>query len=185
MIGKKKYYLFVGIDRVCKYAYVELHERMTIENACTFLENMLEDMTFKVHTILTDNGSQFTYALLAEHFKPKNKEHPFDALCKKYRIEHRLTKVKHPWTNGQVERFNRTLKENTTKIYYYKSAQQLKHHIMAWLMVYNYQRPLKALGYKPPYDAVKKCYDQKSELFTTNPYQKIVGLKQLVTIMQK
>ena len=30
-------------------------------------------------------------------------------------IDHRLTKPKHPWTNGQVERMNRTIKDATVK----------------------------------------------------------------------
>lgn len=41
-------------------------------------------------------------------------------------IDHRLTKVKHPWTNGQVERMNRTIKEATVKRYHYDSHQQLE-----------------------------------------------------------
>jgi hypothetical protein len=30
--------------------------------------------------------------------------HMFDMRCQENDIEHRLTKIKHPWTNGQVER---------------------------------------------------------------------------------
>jgi hypothetical protein len=30
----------------------------------------------------------------------------FDMRCRENGIEHRLTKIKHPWTNGQVERMN-------------------------------------------------------------------------------
>lgn len=30
-------------------------------------------------------------------------------------IDHRLTKVKHPWTNGQVERMNRTIKDRQSQ----------------------------------------------------------------------
>ncbi|MBB4483603.1 hypothetical protein GGE46_006232 [Rhizobium etli] len=41
--------------------------------------------------------------------------HIFDRLCDENDIEHRLTKVKHPWTNGQAERMNRTIKEATVK----------------------------------------------------------------------
>ena len=49
---------------------------------------------------------------------PKNRQgpiarfrgHPFDRLCFVHGIEHRLTKPNHPWTNGQVERMNRTIK---------------------------------------------------------------------------
>jgi transposase InsO family protein len=37
----------------------------------------------------------------------------FDLRCQENGIEHRLTKIKHPWTNGQVERMNRTIKEAT------------------------------------------------------------------------
>jgi transposase InsO family protein len=33
----------------------------------------------------------------------------FDRTCEDNDIEHRLTKPIHPWTNGQVERMNRTL----------------------------------------------------------------------------
>ena len=39
--------------------------------------------------------------------------HMFDRICREHDIEHRLTKPNHPWTNGQVERMNRTLKEAT------------------------------------------------------------------------
>jgi transposase InsO family protein len=41
--------------------------------------------------------------------------HPFQEICRANGIEHRLTKPNHPWTNGQVERMNRTLKEATVK----------------------------------------------------------------------
>lgn len=37
--------------------------------------------------------------------------HIFDRVCDENGIEHRLTKMNHPWTNGQVERMNRTIKE--------------------------------------------------------------------------
>ncbi len=39
--------------------------------------------------------------------------HIFDRVCDENGIEHRQTKVKHPWTNGLVERMNRTIKEAT------------------------------------------------------------------------
>ena len=42
----------------------------------------------------------------------------FDMICDPNKIEHRLTKPNHPWTNGQVERMNRTIKEATVKRYH-------------------------------------------------------------------
>lgn len=175
-LGKQKLYMFVGICRVCKYAYIELHERMTQAIAVSFLENLIEDCPFKIHTILTDNGAQFTYALLAEHLRPKNKTHPFDALCERNGIRHRLTKFRHPWTNGQVEAMNKTIKANTTKKYHYETVESLKKHLMAFLMAYNYQRKLKALKFKSPYDTIIAIWKIKPELFRVNPLQKTAGL---------
>ncbi|MBK5927308.1 hypothetical protein CCR87_08190 [Rhodobaculum claviforme] len=44
-----------------------------------------------------------------------SREMRFDMICEANGIEHRLTKPNHPWTNGQVERMNRTIKEATVK----------------------------------------------------------------------
>jgi hypothetical protein len=41
---------------------------------------------------------------------------PFDRLCDALGIGHRLTKSNHPWTNGQVERMNRAIKDATVKL---------------------------------------------------------------------
>jgi transposase InsO family protein len=41
---------------------------------------------------------------------------PFDRLCDALGIGHRLTKSNHPWTNGQVERMNLTIKDATVKL---------------------------------------------------------------------
>lgn len=38
-------------------------------------------------------------------------------------------KAKHPWTNGQVERMNRTIKDATVKRFYYECHDQLRQHL--------------------------------------------------------
>jgi len=88
------------------------------------LKALIAVVPYKIHTILTDNGIQFCDLL-------KNRSGPtarwqtrmFDLLCRAHGIEHRLTKPNHPWTNGQVERMNRTLKEATVRRYHYDSLQ--------------------------------------------------------------
>jgi transposase InsO family protein len=42
---------------------------------------------------------------------------------------YRLTKPRHPWTNGQVERMNRTIKDATVKRFHYESHDQLRQHL--------------------------------------------------------
>ena len=51
-----------------------------------------------------------------------------DMICATNGIEHRLTKPNHPWTNGQVERMNRTLKATLTR-YHEQSQSQLRTHL--------------------------------------------------------
>jgi transposase InsO family protein len=176
-----KYYLFVAIDRATKYVYVEVYDDMTQAKAAQFLENLITDYPIKITKILTDNGAQFTYKLLAEHLQPKDKAgkpkvHGFDALCAKHGIEHRLTQFRHPWTNGQVEIMNRVIKDATTKQFHYESVEAFKKHLMAFLMLYNFQRLLKSLKFISPWQAVCQYYSINPSAFTENPTCKIVGL---------
>jgi len=46
-LERKKLYLFVGIDRACKDAFFELHERMTQDIAIEFLTHLIEDFPSK------------------------------------------------------------------------------------------------------------------------------------------
>jgi hypothetical protein len=171
-----KLYLFVGICRVSKWAYIELHEDMKQDTSCSFLRNLIQDCPFKIHRILTDNGAQFTYALLAEHLKPKDKIHPFDTICQEHNIIHKLTKFKHPWTNGQVEIFNKTIKNATVKTYHYESITQLKHHLMAYLLVHNFQKKLKSLNFLTPQEFLLHSYQKMPQCFKENPNLKLMGL---------
>ena len=55
-----KLYLFVAIDRTSKFAYVELHAKAGKMAAAQFLRNLIAAVPYAVHTVLTDNGVQFT-----------------------------------------------------------------------------------------------------------------------------
>jgi IS30 family transposase len=107
-----KLYLFVGIDRTSKFAVTQLVNKADRRTAWEFLEHLLKAVPYRIHTILTDNGIQF-----AEQPRNRNtawsRQMRFDMICEATDIEHRLTKPNHPWTNGQVERMNRTIKEAT------------------------------------------------------------------------
>ncbi|HRW60434.1 MAG TPA: IS481 family transposase, partial [Defluviicoccus sp.] len=109
-----KLFLFVGIDRTAKFAVAQLVATADRKTAWEFLQHMLEAVPYQVHTILTDNGIQF-----AEQPRNRNTIYSrpmrFDMICEANGIEHRLTKPNHPWTNGQVERMNRTIKDATVK----------------------------------------------------------------------
>ena len=170
-----KVYLFVAVDRVCKYAFTQVHNSATIQASANFLKDLIKAVPYKIHKVLTDNGIQFTYNLLLK--KPKDgRVHLFDKVCKDNNIEHRLTKFRHPWTNGQVERMNRTIKDATVKKYHYDTVQQLKQHLYDFINAYNYSKPLKALKFKTPIEFMIKIYDTNNKIFYKNPYHDLMGL---------
>ena len=55
-----KQYLFMAIDRISKVAFAERHPRAKRVVAAEFLRRVLNKLPDKVHTVLTDNGVQFT-----------------------------------------------------------------------------------------------------------------------------
>ena len=58
----------------------------------------------------------------------------FDMICEANGIEHRLTKPNHPWTNGPLERMNRTIKDATVKLVHYDSHDQLRAHLADFIL---------------------------------------------------
>lgn len=176
-LGKNnKFYLFVAIDRTSKFAIAKLYKKQTIENSNNFLNEVIKLCPYKIHTILTDNGAQFTYNLLDKNCKPKDKFHPFDLLCRKNFIRHKTTKFRHPWTNGQVERFNSTIKEATTKKYHYDNFEQLEKHLQEFLLAYNFAKKLKSLSYKTPMEFLSEKYKEIPKVFLVKPYHYAEGL---------
>ena len=173
--GNDPFYLFVAIDRISKFAVARLYQKQTIENTVEFLRSVIDRCPYKIHRILTDNGAQFTYALLASHLRPKA-FHPFDLLCKKHAIKHKLTKFRHPWTNGQVERFNRTIKDATIKKYHYDNLEQLQTHLDQFLLAYNFAKRLKSLKFKTPFGFVTEQYKMSPKVFHQNPHHYSRGL---------
>jgi transposase InsO family protein len=172
-----KLYLFVAIDRTSKFAYAELHARAKRQTASDFLKALIKVVPYKIHTVLTDNGIQFA-DLPKNRMEPTAlwKGHMFDLVCIDNGIEHRLTKPNHPWTNGQVERMNRTLKDATVKRYHYGTHAQLKAHIHAFLMAYNFAKRLKTLRGLTPYEHICKVWTTQPNRFRLNPLHYTLGL---------
>jgi transposase InsO family protein len=167
-----KLYLFVAIDRTSKFAFVELHQKAGKMAAAAFLRNLIAAVPYRLHIVLTDNGIQFTNHERHIHAF----EHIFDRVCREHEIEHRLTKIKHPWTNGQVERMNRTIKEATVKRFHYDDHDQLRNHLANFISAYNFGRRLKTLKGLTPYEFICKCWTSEPDSYTLNPIHQMPGL---------
>ena len=120
-LAEGKLIMFLAIDRVSKFAHVAFHANTKMATGAAFLPTWSRSSPTSIHTVLTDNGMAFADL-------PKNRDGPstrllgghiFDRVCDEHGIEHRLTKPYHPWTNGQAERMNRTVKDATVKVFHY------------------------------------------------------------------
>src|SRR3954467_7641591 len=181
-----KLYLLVAIDRTSKFAFVELHEKVTRRVAGNFLRHVIAAVPYRVHTVLTDNGTHFTEPsgntwtpdeikeMLAR--KQLFRAHAFELACAQNDVAHRLTKPRHPWTNGQVERMNRTLKEATVQRFYYATHEQLRMHLADFVAASNFARRLKTLKGLTPYEFICKRWTHEPERFRLDPLHQMPGL---------
>ncbi len=90
-------------------------------------------------------------------------------------IEHRTTKAKHPRTNGQVERMNRTIKEATVQRYRYDNHQQLRQHLNDFVAACNFGRRLKTLKGLTSYEYICRIRTTQPARFNLNPLQQMPG----------
>jgi IS30 family transposase len=163
-LERRKSYAFVAIDRATRYVYVEILQKRDAKTSVGFLTRFLAHFPHPVHTILTDNGAEFTDRFAVDmKNKPPGKpsgKHPFDLICAVHKIDHRLTRPYRPQTNGMVERFNRRLAEAIGREPKHGSARRTfpchtDRDAFLNRVVADYNRTrLKCLGYLAPLEAL-------------------------------
>jgi hypothetical protein len=107
------------------------------------LENHL--LPLRIHRLLQDNGKEYT----THHLGGK---HKFKDACKRNSIKQTFIKVKHPWTNGYVERFNLTLLEEFYQVAFrkkvYHSLEELQRDLDESSMSITLREPKKRINSK-------------------------------------
>ena len=154
--GIGKVYLHSLVDTYGSFAFGFLHTSKQPEAAVALLHNdvlpFYAAQGLPVQALLTDNGREFC----------GTERHPYELYLALNELEHRTTKVRHPQTNGFVERFHRTVQEEffalTLREKLYESVEALQVDLNTWLHQYNYERP--HLGYRNqgrrPWDTVSQ-----------------------------
>jgi hypothetical protein len=148
-----KLYLFVGIDCTSKFAVTQLVEKADRRRTWEFPRVPAESCALP-HSHHPHGQSYPEQSRRGVQFaeQPRNRntawscQMRFDMICEANDIEHRLAKPNHPWTNGQVKRMNRTIKEATVKRFHYESHDQLRTHLAASTAAYNFACRLKTLS---------------------------------------
>lgn len=136
--GVGRIFQITAIDTYSSYAWAKLYTDKSARSACDFMMHVYNNsQDIDIESALTDNGLEFT-----THHASKN--HSFERLLSELNVKHRLTKVRHPWTNGACERLNRTILEEFYQLAFrtriYETIDQLNDDLQKYLKTYNYQR---------------------------------------------
>ena len=146
----KHLYQWTAIDECTRLRFVCGFEEHTPENSVKFLRMLIKAFPFKIQTIQTDNGTEFTYKYISE-----DTECPFDTALRELGIAHKLIPPRTPWHNGKVERSHR----NDQRYFYdwetFHSVEELNAKLTEHLRWSN-NKPMRTLGSKSPLQMLKE-----------------------------
>lgn len=146
----KHLYQWTAIDECTRYRFVYGFEEHTPENTVKFFKMLEKEFPFKIQTVQTDNGTEFTYKYISEE-----KLNPFDELLIKLRINHKLIPPRTPWHNGKVERSHR----NDQRYFYdwekFSSVEELNKKLSEHLKWSN-NKTMRTLNRKSPTQLLKE-----------------------------
>jgi len=149
LVGKesKQYYLVCVIDGCSRIAWAEVLEdikSISVMFATMRIFNIInKNYSIQFERILSDNGVEFA--------SPKNLSgHPFERMLCELGIKHTYTRPYRPQTNGKIERFWRTIKDDLLESGGFNDVAELKDKLFEYLVYYNEIRPHQSLGGKTP-----------------------------------
>ncbi|KUK79625.1 MAG: putative transposase [Microgenomates bacterium 39_7] len=134
-----------AIELKSRQAWAKRIKSLSSKQARIFLEEILREISYPIHTIQTDNGSEF-------------KKYFDQAINNLKDTEHIWSFPRNPKANGYVERFNWTVQDEFIN-YEIDLAenypQEFDCKLEKWLEFYNNIRPHQSLDYKTPQQAVQ------------------------------
>jgi len=166
---KKRTCCFLAIDRATRMLFLSVYERHSHIEATDFLMKCLNFFPFRIHHILTDNGTEFTLKKAHNKWGKIKSDSFFDIICHLVGIKRRLTKAYHPWTNGMAERAVRTVKEHTIRIEQYPDIPTMIEAIKKFQNYHNRCRRLRVLGKKTPHQVTMEWFVKEPDIFIVNP----------------
>jgi transposase InsO family protein len=135
--GIKKY-IINGIDIKTRFGFLMMYDKLNSDNARDFMKRFQEVSPFKIKRIQTDNGSEF--------------EKYFESYVSREGLKHYYNYPRHPQSNGCIERFNRTIKEQFVynNLDVLSEREEFNKSMMKYLIWYNTRKAHRSLNNKPP-----------------------------------
>lgn len=138
--GVGRIYQQTFVDTYTKVAFAKLYQDKTPVTAADLLNDRVlpffEAAGVPVLRILTDRGTEFCGVA---------DRHPYELYLAVENIDHTKTKVRHPQTNGIVERLQKTMLDEFYRVAFrktiYTTLEALQADLDAFLVTYNTDRP--------------------------------------------
>ena len=103
MAGERKYYQYTAIDEYSRVTFREMYDEHSTYSFLDFILKVIAFFPFKIELVQTDNGSEWTNALLSNHPAPTL----FEQALIDAGIEYKRIRIATPRHNGKVERQHR------------------------------------------------------------------------------
>jgi len=144
-------YLAALIDGYSRYI-VHFEVKLSVEalDVEILIERARERFPGRQPILITDNGPQF----IAKDFK---------AYLQLVGITHRKTRFFYPQSNGKIERFYQTCKNESIRKQSFLSLDDLKNQLTYYIAHYNHNRLHASLGYIIPWDMLQ---GNQNKIFT-------------------
>ena len=154
----EKYYQYTAIDEYTRMRYTWFTNEHSTYMSSEFAKRVIKYFPFKIKTIQTDNGFEFTNRLNWNSYL-KNKKTMFEETLEKLGIKHKLIKPYTPKENGRVERSHRKDQERFYHNNTFFNLEDLRKRGAEWRKEYN-NFPMKPLGWLSPNEFLKKYKSQ-------------------------
>jgi transposase InsO family protein len=145
-----RWYFFIGIlDAFSrKIVHWELLEKASAADVRAAVQSAIKKHPGVAPRIVTDNGVQFT-----------SKE--FRKLVKEFSMKDIKIRIRHPQSNGKIERFHRSLREEGLGEKEFKDKYNALEIISEWVNYYNNERLHAGINYLRPIDYYNGCQEQR------------------------
>ena len=104
VVDGQKYYQFTAVDECTRWTYRQMYDEHSTYSAEAFLVELIQKCPFPIQEIQTDNGTEFTKALISND---PNDKSLFELKLEEYQIAYHRIRIATPRHNGKVERQHR------------------------------------------------------------------------------
>lgn len=151
IVGNFKLYQYTAIDEYSRIRYLQIYEEKSTYTSYMFLQEVVKRFPFRIYTVRTDNGAEFTKHLISN--KVNNKT-IFEYGLEKFKIAHDLIKPYTPKHNGKVERSHRKDNERFYALHRFYSLEDANKQLKVYLKEYN-NFPMQPLNWKSPNEMLR------------------------------